>query len=191
MLLLLTAGALWWWYPRLAPRWPGTASDEAIVVLADDPLRTEAALNLWEQKPQASFWILGGPSLQFASWKQLERRGLSHLDSRVRLLMQGDDTVGQLTTLSQRLPAGVGHVTLVTDQAHRDRALLIARLALGDRGIAVAAPPPAALPANPLREDPLRRFRDGLRVQLWRATGWDGRSLGLWLAPFISESISE
>lgn len=178
---LLLLPALWWWIPRLLPLLPSTAQQRAIVVLADDPLRTEAALDLWERQPASQLWILGGPYLLLASWDQLDQRGIAIEDPRLATFMQGDDTVGQLTQLSERLPRDLRHVTLVTDRSHSQRALLIARLALGARGIRVQLPPAAALPARMPPENPLRRWRDGLRVQLWRISGWDGRSLGLWL----------
>jgi hypothetical protein len=178
---MLLLAALWWWAPRLAPLLPAGAQRRAVVVLADDPLRTEAALNLWERQPDSQFWILGGPYLLLASWDQLDQRGIPLEDPRIGTLMHGDDTVGQLTLLSERLPREVRHVTLVTDRSHSRRSLLIARLALGRRGIRVDVPPDAELPARMPPENPLRRWRDGLRVQLWRASGWDGRSLGLWL----------
>jgi hypothetical protein len=185
---LLLLAALWWWAPRLAPLLPASAQRRAIVVLADDPLRTEAALDLWEREPRSQFWILGGPYLLLASWDQLDRRGIAVEDPRLGTLMQGDDTVGQLTMLSERLPREVRHVTLVTDRSHSRRSLLIARLALGRRGIRVDVPPDAELPARMPPENPLRRWRDGLRVQLWRASGWDGRSLGLWLQQLVPKA---
>ena len=96
-------------------------------------------------------------------------------------LLDGHDTVGQLTALSIRLPQAVGRVMLITDQAHRDRALAIARQALGAQGIQVQAPSSWRLPPASPPEDPLRLDRDVLRLQLWRISGWDGRELGLWL----------
>lgn len=178
---LLLLAALWWWAPRLAPLLPASAKRRAIVVLADDPLRTEVALDLWEREPHSQFWILGGPYLLLASWDQLDQRRIAVEDPRLGTLMQGEDTVGQLTLLSERLPREVRHVTLVTDRSHSRRSLLIARLALGGRGIHVQVPPDTVLPARLPPENPLRRWRDGLRVQLWRAIGWDGRSLGIWV----------
>ena len=178
--LLLGAGVLWWNWPRLAPALPLRGRSTAIVVLADDPRRTEVALDLWQQQPEQPLWILGSPSLQLASRQQLDRRGFDPSNPQLGALLAGDDTVGQLTALSQRLPQPIGRVNLITDQAHRDRALAIARHALGGLGIQVASPLAEQLPPAFPPEDPLRLQRDVLRVQLWRATGWDGRQLGLW-----------
>jgi hypothetical protein len=66
-------------------------------------------------------------------------------------------------------------VWIATDPDHTARAVLLARLALGSRGLAVAPslPPPAsALECRKL-------LRDALRLTLWRATG----STGGWLVP--------
>ena len=172
---------LWWFWPQVAPalkrrpRSPG-----AIAVLAEDPRRTELALELWERQPGSTLWVLGSPPIQQASLAQLYRRGIKLDPDRYRVLMAGDDTVGQLTALSRVLPASEGRLLLITDSAHRDRALTIARQALGGHGVQVDAPAKAVLPPVTQEETFERRLRDLLRVQLWRATGWDGRSLGLW-----------
>lgn len=152
-----------------------------IAVLADDPRRTELALDLWQRQPRSGFWVLGSSSLQQATFRQLARRGLRPAPERYRMLLAGDDTVGQLTALSRVLPSSVCQVLLITDSAHRDRALAIARQALGSRGVRVISPARDVLPPVNRPEALRRRWRDVLRVQLWRATGWDGRSFGLWL----------
>jgi hypothetical protein len=150
-------------------------------VFADDPRRTEVALDLWQRETRNSLWVLGNSPLQQASLRQLARRGLRPHPDRYHMLQEGDDTVGQLTALSRVLPSRVCAVLLITDSAHTNRALAIARHALGGRGVQVEAPAPALLPQVDQQETPRRRLRDVLRVQLWRATGWDGRSFGLWL----------
>lgn len=59
--------------------------------------------------------------------------------------------------------------------AARARTVLLARLALGGRGLAVApAPPPP-----PSTAERRKLLRDALRLTLWRATG----STGAWLVP--------
>lgn len=179
--LILAGASVWWHWSKLAPALPLRGRASAIVVLADDPRRTEVALDLWQRQPHQQLWILASVPLQLASAEQLRRRRIDPSSPQLIAMVEGDDTVGQLTVLSGRLPQAIGRVTLVTDQAHRDRALAIAREALGARGIQVMSPPASQLPPVPLPEDPRRRDRDLLRVQLWRATGWDGRELGLWL----------
>lgn len=126
-------------------------------------------------------WILVSASLQRTTLPQLLRRGLDPSSPRLGVSLQGDDMVGQLTSLSGRLPQSFGCVTLIADQALRARALAIARQSLGTQAIQVEAPPARQLPSASPPEDPLRLHRDVLRVQLWTISGWDGRELGLWL----------
>ena len=162
------------------------ASAGAIVVLEDDPRRTELALDLWQQRQLDTLWVLlGGCSLQRATLHQLKRRGLSPESDRYRVFLEGDDTVGQLTGLSNVFPAREHQLLLITDSAHRDRALAIARQVMGGRGVREDTPSTSLLPPGAQEESLLRRHRDLLRVQLRRATGWDGRSLGLWLRKFF------
>ena len=154
-----------------------------IVVLADDPRRTELALDLWQRQSLHSLWVLGGPLLQQATWLQLEGRDLAIPPDRYQMLLEGSDTVGQFTALRLVLPLTVCAVQLITDSAHRDRALAIARFALGGGFVWVESPPASRLPPVLHPEARRRLWRDVLRVQLWRASGWDGRSLALWLRP--------
>ena len=64
---------------------------------------------------------------------------------------------------------------IATDPDHTALAVLLARLALSGRGLAVAPLPPP--PASALERRKL--LRDALRLTLWRATG----STGGWLVP--------
>jgi len=175
-------GLLWWFWPQLAPLIGGRARGAgAIAVLAEDPRRTALALSVWQHQPQTTLWVLGHAPHQQVALRLLLQRGLSPHPDHVRPLESGDDTVGQITSLSRVLPANERRLLLITDSSHRDRALAIARQVLGARGVWVEAPPPDLLPPGSQPERPYRRWRDVLRAQLWRATGWDGRSLGLWL----------
>ena len=61
---------------------------------------------------------------------------------------------------------------MVTDQPHLPRARTIAEIVLGAKGIRVEG---LGVPIDAPAENPLRRLRDQLRSQFWRATGWDGR----------------
>ncbi|MBC1262443.1 hypothetical protein FQK07_14535 [Synechococcus sp. BSF8S] len=190
-LLGVAAGALllWWCWPALAPRLRAPSGALAVVVLAEDPRRTAAALEIWPRIPSA--WLVphAGPSLQRAVQAQLQARRLPpSTRERVRPLTCGLDTLGQLTCLAEALrrwrrsaggPA-IGSVLLVTGEEHLPRALAIAHIVLGAEGLAVTGCP-ARTQAAP--EDPLRTQRDRLRAQLWRATGWDGHPPFLGQAP--------
>lgn len=173
----IAAGA-WLIWPWLAPWLKPAAGGSAIVVLAEDPRRTTAALDLWQQHPSRQLVIQGFPYLQGIAHRQLAARrpGPAAL-ARVTSLTCGVDTVGQITCLadwirshSRTMP--IDQVTLVTDQPHLPRALAIAETVLGSRGLRVEG---VGVPIDEPAEHPLRRLRDQLRAQLWRATGWDGR----------------
>lgn len=121
------------------------------------------------------------PPGQQASQAQLTARAPSpQALSRVERLTCGRDTLGQITCLAVALrrwrqtPGGpaIGSVILVTGQEHLSRALAIAQVVLGGQGLAVTGFP---ADTKGVPEDPLRKQRDRLRAQLWRATGWDGR----------------
>lgn len=184
------ASTIWWFWPQLAPQIVHrdfvVGPRQAIVVFADDPQRTEFALDLWQQHPEAMIWVLGEASLQRAAIAQMEQRAILPTSAHYRSLLDGEDTVGQLVALSFVLPSSLQSIILVTDRSHRARALAVAQQAIGSTGIDVSAPPTSSLP--PLRypshspETGLRLVRDILRVQFWRATGHEARSL---LSPFL------
>lgn len=169
----------WWVWPWFRPRWFPAQGDTVIAVLAEDPLRTEHALDLWQIDAGAELWILGAPSLQRASMEQLAARPLlADRSAAVVSLTEGSDTVDQITALARHLerrPArrGVGLLVLVSDPAHLPRAATIARLVFGARGVEVL---PSASGGRPHHrpEHPWRTVRDVLRAQLWRATGRHG-----------------
>lgn len=160
-----------------------------MVVLAEDPRRTEAALDRWLSMADARLVVHTGPPGQKASQAQLMARAPSpQALNRVQWLTCGLDTVGQFTCLAEALrrwrrsPQGpaIGSVLLVTGEEHLPRALAIARIVLGAQGLPVTGWP-ARTQAAP--EDALRTHRDRLRAQLWRATGWDGHPPFLGRAP--------
>jgi len=176
--LAAVAASGWLAWPWLAPTlWPA-AGGAAIVVLSEDPRRTTAALDLWQQDPTRQLVIQGFPYLQGIARRQIAARqpGPAAL-ARVTTLTCGVDTVGQLTCLadwirSQSGSLPLGQVTLVTDQPHLPRAQTIAEIVLGAKGIRVEG---LGVPIDEPAENPLRRLRDQLRSQFWRATGWNGR----------------
>ncbi|MEX1324998.1 MAG: ElyC/SanA/YdcF family protein [Synechococcaceae cyanobacterium] len=168
----------WLAWPWIAPWLRPASGGAAIVVLAEDPRRTTAALDLWQRDPSRQLVIQGFPYLQGIARRQLAaRQPPPAAMARVASLTCGVDTVGQLTCLadwirgrSTTLP--LGQVTLVTDRPHLPRALAIARTVLGGRGIRVEG---VGVVIDEPAENPLRRVRDQLRAQFWRVTGWDGR----------------
>ncbi len=174
----MAAAGVWLTWPWLAPRLRPAAGGGAIVVLAEDPRRTTAALDLWQQEPSRQLVIQGFPYLQGIARRQLAARqpGPAAME-RITTLTCGVDTVGQLTCLADwvrrhRETLPLGQVTVVTDRPHLPRALAIAETVLGGEGIRVHG---MGVPIDEPAENPLRRVRDLMRAQFWRATGWDGR----------------
>lgn len=70
------------------------ASVGTIVVLTDDPRRTELGHDLCQKLPLDTLWVLGGCSLQLAKLRQLQRLGLSPQSDHYCVLLGGSDTVG-------------------------------------------------------------------------------------------------
>ena len=94
-------------------------------------------------------------------------------------LLQGYDTATQITALAfwlrERHSPPPRRLWIATDPDHTARATLLARIALGGRGIEIQPDPPP--PPTPSERQKL--VRDALRLVLWRATG----STGAWLVP--------
>jgi hypothetical protein len=169
-LVLLTAAGLWLAWPWLAPLWfPVPAAPDRpdlLVVLDGSPSRLAQAERLAAALPQPPQRLLIRCPRSTPPPQPLPE------------LLQGYDTATQISALADWLrvqPApSPRRVWIATDPDHTARAVLLARLALGGRGLAVAPspPPPSALERRKL-------WRDALRLTLWRATG----SSGGWLVP--------
>ena len=176
-LVALGGLALWCQWPWMRPALLPACGDDAIAVLAEDPVRLEHALDLWVERPGTWLVILAGPGLQEAARRQLQaRRPSPGALQRVVTILDGLDTVGQMIALQAwtRLQP-VRKLTLVTGEEHLPRARALAAIPLGAEGIAVSG---SAARTGGFREDPMRRWRDVMRLQLWRASGWDGRTGG-------------
>jgi len=76
-------------------------------------------------------------------------------------LLQGYGTATQITALA---------LWIATDPEHAARATLLARIALGGRGIEIQPDPPPPPPPSERH----KLVRDALRLVLWRATGSTG-----------------
>lgn len=98
-------------------------------------------------------------------------------------LLQGYYTATQITGLALRLRERQSlpprRLWIATDPDHTARATLLARIALGGRGIEIQPDPPP--PPTPSERHKL--VRDALRLVLWRTTG----STGAWL---VSEVVA-
>jgi hypothetical protein len=167
----LTAAGLWFAWPWLAPLWfPVPAAPDRpdlLVVLDGTPSRLAQAERLAAALPRPPQRLLIRCPRSTPPPQPLPE------------LLQGYDTTTQITALADWLRAQPApwprRVWIATDPDHTARAVLLVRLALGGRGLAVAPappPPPSALERRKL-------LRDALRLTLWRATG----STGGWLVP--------
>lgn len=171
------AGALWWFWPWLAA--PQGGSTEVITTFVEDPKRVETALRLWKARPDSLLVLQGNDEYQRITRKHLEDRGLwPRNDARIITLTAGCDTVQQLTLLARWMGSyrhrSPGLITVVTGSAHLPRAQAIAKIVFGaDRWRVEGMEAPTG---DNRPEASFRLQRDQLRAQLWRATGWDGRS---------------
>jgi hypothetical protein len=179
--LAISAAALWCFWPLLRPAL-APARGATLVVVFDGYHRLDAAL----ERSTGPLLLLSCPLTGQPTAAQRLRAG-----SRPLFLdRNGQDSARQLTALATWLahpPAPTppfGRVLLVSDSHHLPRLLPAARLAVGGRGLAVAAlladadwPPSQRHPPPGL--GPIAR--DWLRLQLWRASG----STGDFLVPAI------
>jgi len=181
-LLLARVAGGWLVWPWIRPGLSlqggsGGLQPRVITVFVEDPQRVIAAVALWRQTPGAILVLQGQRPDQRVSRAYLQARGLwPDPDPRLFALTEGCDTVGQVTTLSlwMRRFGEPGSLTVVTSPAHLPRSLTIARIVLGAEGWRVQGV--AAVTGDNRPEQPLRRWRDALRGQLWRLTGWNGNA---------------
>ncbi|MCP9943506.1 hypothetical protein KBY70_14070 [Cyanobium sp. ATX 6E8] len=169
LVLAVSAAGLWLAWPWLAPLWFSVSAapdrPDRLVVLDGTPSRLAQAERLAAALPPQRLLIRCPRS--------------TPPPQPLPELLQGFDTTTQITALAdwlrvQPVPSP-RRVWIATDPDHTARAVLLARLALGGRGLAVApAPPP---PPSTLERRKL--LRDALRLTLWRAIG----SSGGWLVP--------
>ena len=171
--VLLTASGLWLSWPWLAPLlFPVPAAPDRpdlLVVLDGAPSRLAQAERLAAALPlPPQRLLIRCPSSTPPPQPQPQPE-----------LLQGYDTTTQITALADWLRAQPApsprRVWIATDPDHTARAVLLARLALGGRGLAVAPSPPPP----PSSAERRKLLRDALRLTLWRATG----STGAWLVP--------
>jgi hypothetical protein len=100
---------------------------------------------------------------------------------RVVVINSCGDTVTFLADLSHWLGTlpRPGQLALVTSPAHINRTTAIGQVMLGGSGWYVEGV--GSLTSEHKPESPLRLIRDQLRAQIWRATGWTGKTG--WICP--------
>jgi hypothetical protein len=171
---------VWWFWPWIRPPLDPFASNAAnlpdvVAVAMGDHRRTRTALDIWKMRPQALLALtVTGPNNMSLN---LVRSAALTPEQRQRVVVIDTcgDTVTEVADLSHWLGSlpRPGLLTLVTSPAHIDRMRAIGQVMLAGSGWRVEGV--ASLTSEHKPESPLRRVRDQLRAQIWRATGWTGR----------------
>ncbi len=179
MLVAILGWAFWSWIPFHGVQVPkGDRISDLIVVLDGGSVR-------WEQAERYRQKVL--QEQPFQGRRQQPQlllircpRTLPPPQSTPELL-EGYDTVTQITALSgwlqRRQIPPPQRLWIATDPGHTARASLLARIALGGKGIQIQPDPPPT--PSPIERSKL--IRDALRVTLRRLSG----STGAWLVPQI------
>lgn len=178
---LTAASLLWWFWPWLRPPVNPLSSEahslpDVVAVSIEDPLRTSTALDIWKARPSALLALMdaGGGAL---SYNLLRGVGLSRAERlRVVVIDTCGDTVTEMADLSKWLGtlSRPGQLMLVSSPTHIERMAAIGKVMLGGSGWWVEGVDSLSSDHRP--ESPLRRIRDQLRGQIWRATGWTGKT---------------
>lgn len=146
---------------------------DAIFVLGGSIAREKEAANLAAQHPQLPVWVSSGTPAHYVRHHVFQPANID--DRRLHLDYRAVDTVTNFTTLVddfQRLK--IRSIYLVTSDDHMPRAMAIAQIVLGSRGIAVE---PIAVPSGRPLEPWEKVWRDRLRSLIWLCTGWTGDNL--------------
>lgn len=180
--IAITAATLvWWFWPWLRPPANPLSSEadrlpHVVAVSIEDPQRTRTALHIWKARPQALLALMdaGGGALSYDLLRSAELTQAQRL--RVVVIDTCGDTVTEMADLSNWLGtlSRPGQLMLVSSPAHIDRMAAIGKVMLGGSGWWVEGV--ESLSSDHRPESPLRRVRDQLRGQIWRATGWTGKT---------------
>jgi uncharacterized SAM-binding protein YcdF (DUF218 family) len=158
---------------RLARAFEQVPSPQAILTLGGGTGREEVAAQLAQHNPDMEIWVSSGSLLPQEAYRLFQTFGIAK--NRLHLDYRASDTVTNFTTLvadfEQR---NIRHIYLVTSDFHMPRAMAIATIVLGSRGIAFTAIP---VPCDRPKESTLKILRDSGRSLLWILTGQTGASL--------------
>ncbi|VEP12398.1 conserved hypothetical protein [Hyella patelloides LEGE 07179] len=145
------------------------AQPEAVFVLGGHEAREKFAADLAKEHPELDIWVSSGSPQDYVT-KIFTFRGIS--SDRLHLDYQAEDTVGNFTTLVDKLKdRGIDSVYLITSDSHMPRARIVGEIIFGSRGIAIK---PISVPSQSPPEPPEKCLRDGARAILWLATGYTG-----------------
>ncbi len=165
LLVVITLG-LWMGYNHIYHHFQ---APQALLVLGGWLDREHFSAKFALQHPQLPIWVSGGSNREYSEWVFTEAGvdlGRVHLDYRAV------DTVTNFTTLVDTFQSlGISNIYLITSDEHMPRALVIATIVLGSRGIGFK---PVISPSNRPPEPIDKIVRDGLRALMWMATGYTG-----------------
>lgn len=147
---------------------------QAILVLGGDIYRRiPFVANFAQEHPELPLIVSDYPSVYEYSSQVFREAGIAK--TRIDYDFCATDTVTNFTcTVTEIAERDLRHLYLVTTDYHMRRAVAIATVVLGSRGIVVT---PVAISSNSQPESWWRVLRDSLRSVLWLATGKTGASL--------------
>ncbi|MEM8805438.1 MAG: YdcF family protein [Cyanobacteria bacterium P01_G01_bin.38] len=142
---------------------------EVALVLGGATEREEFAVQFAAEHPDIDVWVSSGSNPEYAEWV-FETAQIP--PERFKLDYRAVDTVTNFTTLVDDLHQdGVKSIYLITSDYHMRRAVVIAEIILGSRGIHFK---PVTVPSNQPPEPLTQSIRDGIRSILWVLTGKNG-----------------
>ena len=145
---------------------------QAIFTLGGGLDREEFTAQFAAWYPSLEIWVSSGTRPDKAR-EIFQAAGIS--DERVNLDRRAVDTVTNFTSLVADFKSlNIQHLYLITSDFHMRRAIAIATLVLGSRGIAFT---PVSIPSKQPPESWLHIFRDFGRALFWIFTGHTGASL--------------
>lgn len=179
---LSLAAVIWWFWPWMRPPVPPviSAQDNRPFVVGVDGTtfrRIRAALSAWRAMPGARLVVMDLGALQ--SYTELRNAAFTPEElKRVSVIRTCGDTVtlaADMAKFLRKMPGAPGQLLVVTSPDHLERLTALMQVMLGGAGWRLESLP-SAIAENP-PESILRRWRDELRAQFWRATGVSGKNL--------------
>ncbi len=142
---------------------------QAILTLGGNQQREIFTAKFSQKHPSLNIWVSSGQSA-IEAFQIFQEAGVPI--SRVRLDFQAVDTVTNFTSMVDELQNhNIHHVYLITSDFHMPRAIAIATIVFGSRGIAFT---PVPYPTDTSGESFLKIVRDVIRSVIWLVSGYTG-----------------